>query len=481
MRKTEVRAVESRIYDDFGGAALGDARRTSRVVSMAKRVSCASSGKVSAVFKNRKEREGAYDLLESKHLDVHALANSMFAATALRAKAAGTFAYVIIDGSSLNLTERTSDKGFGRVGTDAIGARGLKVMSAYCVAPNGTPLGIVEQQFWARPASLTPGADRKEKKRVTRNLPAKSKEPYRFTTSAEAATKLLNAQGVRPWILVDREGDNRDLLKRLSELDCHFTVRASFERCVADTKLCREVIRQRIGREKVVGTYEVEIPRNGSRKARKATMQVQVASTELLMPDQRQKTSFNLPMNVVWVQETVASQAKSGQPALDWLLYTNASVTTLLDAEQIVKSYAYRWKIEEFHRTWKTGTCNVEESQLRSYNAMVAWATILAANAARVENIKHVARTEPQAPARIIFSSLEIATLVALRKQEEHDPKKRSLIPDAPNALEATKWIATIGGWNPSKHPPGSITISRGLEVLRHMVAGFELAKSLML
>ena len=168
----------------------------------------------------------------------------------------------------------------------------------------------------------------------------------------------LREVGVRAWIVVDREGDNRDLLKLLAECECHFTIRANWERCVADTSLARETLRMRMGRKKVLGTYEVEIPRHDNRKARRATMQVQCGSVELPMPDRRRKSSFNLLINVVWVRETADSQAKSGTEALDWLLYTNASVTSVEDAGNIVRSYAFRWRIEEFHRAWKSGVCN---------------------------------------------------------------------------------------------------------------------------
>ncbi len=51
--------------EEFGAALLGDVRRTRRVVQMAARAAASPSGKVSAVFEKSKEREGAYDFLES--------------------------------------------------------------------------------------------------------------------------------------------------------------------------------------------------------------------------------------------------------------------------------------------------------------------------------------------------------------------------------------------------------------------------------
>jgi hypothetical protein len=50
----------------------------------------------------------------------------------------------------------------------------------------------------------------------------------------------------------------------------------------------------------------------------------------------------------------------------------NHTADTFDDACQIVRGYCQRWHIEAFHKTWKSGACNVEESQLRS--AAQAWA-----------------------------------------------------------------------------------------------------------
>jgi hypothetical protein len=44
---------------------------------------------------------------------------------------------VAIDGSSLQLTDRQREKGFGTIGASSVGAHGLKVISALAIEPNG--------------------------------------------------------------------------------------------------------------------------------------------------------------------------------------------------------------------------------------------------------------------------------------------------------------------------------------------------------
>src|SRR5262249_32035022 len=72
--------------ETFGKTALGDIRRTRRLVAMARAAARRPSGKVSAVFDRARDREGAYDFLESLHVKPAALADSGFAATIARAE-----------------------------------------------------------------------------------------------------------------------------------------------------------------------------------------------------------------------------------------------------------------------------------------------------------------------------------------------------------------------------------------------------------
>jgi hypothetical protein len=57
------------------------------------------------------------------------------------------WAHVVVDGTSLKLPDWKHEKDFGAVGSTLNGARGLKVIHAYAVAANGTPLGILNQQW----------------------------------------------------------------------------------------------------------------------------------------------------------------------------------------------------------------------------------------------------------------------------------------------------------------------------------------------
>ena len=126
--------------------------------------------------------------------------------------------------------------------------------------------------------------------------------------------------------------------------------------------------------------------------------------------------------------------------------------------------------LEEFHRTWKTGGCKVEDTQLRSRDAVIRWATILAVVAARIERLKRLGRQQPERPASDELSAVEIEVLLVLKRRQK---KRTEHVPDGvPTMAQATRWIADLGGYTgkSSGGPPGSITIGRGLERLLYGV-----------
>src|SRR2546428_11964676 len=87
--------------EEFGGASLGDVRRAQRVVMMATIAALRPAGKVTEVFTEPAEREGAYRYLSSLRIDGEEVAGSAHRATAHRCRDQ-RFAYVPGDGTSVN-------------------------------------------------------------------------------------------------------------------------------------------------------------------------------------------------------------------------------------------------------------------------------------------------------------------------------------------------------------------------------------------
>lgn len=177
-------------------------------------------------------------------------------------------------------------------------------------------------------------------------------------------------------------------------------------------------------------------------------MSVHAAAVTLSLRDKWTKRVRALPLYAVYVRES--SSVPAGEDRIKWLLYTNHPVKTMADARLVAYGYSQRWRIEDFFRTWKTGQCNVESTQLQG---------------TKQGKTKHLARTQPDLPATEELATHEVEALVLLKRKR----KKNEQLPDGiPTISQAVQWIAELGGYTgkSSGGSPGSVTISRGLERL---------------
>jgi Transposase DNA-binding len=450
--------------EEFGGARLGDQRRTSRLVAMAATALTRPAGRVSGVFVHGAQREGAYDLLANPAVDSDAVIASMGEACARRC-GAYPFVFVGVDGSSITITDHTGTKDVGAVGTYQAGARGLKVITAYAVSPSGVPLGCCAMQWWARA--------RRRKARPSYERPTRQKETQHWLDAIDNSTARLAVQapGTRAWFQLDREGDGWNKLEHLERSGGLFTVRSNRDRRVR-TPRGHSTLRAFLGRQRVLGSYFLEVPGNHGRRERLANMTIRAAVVTLDLRDKATGRTWPRTLTAVWVRES-RTTPHSEKP-IEWLLLTNYVVDSLEAAKLVVFGYAQRWRIEDFHKTWKSGVCDVESTQLRARSNLIKWATLLAAVAARAERLKHLARKTPDEPASIELSAAEIEATILLKKGQK---SRVEVVPDTmPTIAQATLWIAHLGGYTgkSSGGPPGSITIGRGLRDVQVAAAVIE-------
>jgi hypothetical protein len=449
----------------FGSAALGDPRRTARLVRVAMRAAENPSGKLSEVFTSQRELDAAYDFVERDQTKVEQLEEAVGRSTASRCVGVGRVR-VAVDGSSVTVVDGTGQKGVGRIGTDAAGARGLKVLNALAVDERGATIGPLAQSWWARPKA--PSRSSKQKRSERRRKKPEQKETRHWLKAIELSAERLERVGALGWFQLDREADAWPTLLALSQSGHWFTVRSAWDRVIEQTGHDKQYLRAHMAASCVIGTYELDVPGNGARRARTARMVMHAAEVTLLLRDVRTDKRHPLRVRVVWVHEQGTTPA--GEKPLDWMLLTNAPIDTLKAASQVVLGYSVRWRVEEFHKTWKSGACNVEDTQLRSRNAIIRWATILAVVAARIERLKRLARTEPERPANEELTPVELEVLLALKRR--YMKRTEKITDEIPTIGQAVRWLADIGGYTgkSSGGPPGSITIQRGLARVKNGV-----------
>jgi hypothetical protein len=439
--------------EQFGRTDLGDARRTARLVRIATSAARSPAGTVSAVFDDDAERQGAYDFLESPHVKAAAVERGVGESAAHRCGAERRI-FVAVDGSSLTFVDRTGERGLGAVGTYKAGAHGLKVITALAMSDRGVPIGVMRQVTWRRPA------ERPSRRRPAKKRPVEKKETRHWLDAIKDSAERMRATGskTRMTYVIDREGDSAAILTTLAGTEQDFIVRGNWDREVAAEDGRRWAIKRLFNYRPALGEYELDVTARPGRTARKARIELMSADVILTLKDPTNGQVVDMKLTAVRALE-LGTNPKGEEP-INWLLLTSLPARSKEQARAIVTGYTYRWRIEEFHRAWKSSRCNVEDSQLRSMEALQKWALVLATIAVRIERIKLISRAQPDAPATEAFSESEIHAIIILKRRSGRK------IPDGmPTMARATFWLAELGGYTgkSSGGPPGAITLSRGL------------------
>lgn len=434
-------------HETFGDLSVGSRARTKRVVAMAALLARRPGGTVTQVFERSADREGAYRLLSSECVSAEALGDAMCDAT-LRRCDGQPFVFVPVDGTSLKFTNRKGSRDVGSIGSRKMKAQGLLVQSALAVAPDGTPLGLCEQRFWAR----------KHRSRVKGRAKTEEKETQHFVDLLVSvqARFVANGQGVVPLFQCDRGYDCWPILQ-LSAQGVQMSVRAQYNRRLSDgPRGEKRYLIETLEGSAVHGHYNVEVAAGEGRTARLARMSVRALRVGLVLKVGRRRREV-VEMNAVLATE----ERGPAKGKLRWMLLTTMPIGSMADIEQVLCGYESRWRIEEFHRAWKSGGCNVEDSQLRSRGALMKWATLHAAVATRAVHLAYLARSKPETPALEEFTETELEAVRVLKS--EHTKVR---LGSSPTLSQVVVMIAELGGYTgkSSGGPPGPTVLARGLK-----------------
>jgi hypothetical protein len=449
MSLSEGRSRYQWAHETFGGVEVGDRRRSRRVVAVAQGLAARTAGTVTEVFSDSADREGSYRLLSNEEVPSAALIRAAGEATA-RACAAHKKVYVAVDGSSLSLPDANGGRGLGGVGAWKDYGRGLQVITALALDAEGVALGVAAQTWWSRDR-------RSPKRRCSRINLAEKETRFMVSTAQEAGAHLTShCPGTQVVFVQDRGFDCWPVLRTAND-GAHFIVRAKANRRLTDGKRgAKRYLQNELKSQPTLGCYDVAVPQRGDRAARTARMHVQANRVTIELRISKRGRE-NVELNAVWAREVHGPRGAS----LSWLLLTTEPIDTFEQVLEIVRAYTFRWRIEEMHRVWKRGGCNVEDTQLRSVEAIIKWATLHCAVATRALRLTQLARTRPKTPASEEFSQPEIDATIALRRK-----RTKFKLGDVPTLGDLVRMVADIGGYtgNSSGGPPGPTVIARGLE-----------------
>ena len=432
---------------EFGGARLGDARLSQRLVdiagSKAEKPGRAFTGVAEGDWPAVKAYYRFIDHADEAAISMAHILQPHRERTIQRMKGQRTV-LCIQDGSDLEYTSLAQCEDLGVIGTNQTGAqsRGLHLHSTLAVAPNGLPLGVL------RATCVAPKLKSPDEKRPSYAIPIEEKDTFCWIEglrdTMEAAARMPQTRVIN---VCDREADFFELFdeqRRNPSVD--LLVRANHNRVITEDPFkLFEAVRQAPLQTKV----QVHVPRQSARpklSKTKAKPKRPSRSAELEVRYQRIQLrpskyySGKAPLDI-WVVHAVEAAPPEGAPPVEWFLLTTVDIRAAEDAVQCLRWYCLRWRIEDFHRVLKSG-CGVEEiahetaERIRraiAINLVIAW---------RIMLMTLLGRETPELPPEVLFSDIELQVLRAYaKKNDSHHLQHCETQPGLSPASAAT-WAA---------------------------------------
>jgi IS4 transposase len=176
--------------------------------------------------------------------------------------------------------------------------------------------------------------------------------------------------------------------------------------------------------------------------------------------DARESTDRIVQANVIHVFER---KPPKGEPAVEWFLLTNLPANTPDEIAFAIDCYRSRWMIEEYFKALKTG-CQFEKRQLESAHSLLNALAIFAPIAWRLLLLRHLARTNRQAPASAALTNQQLEVLCAVAKKP---------FPKRATARDALLAVAALGGHLKNNGDPGWLVLGRGMHDLLLLELGW--------
>jgi len=425
--------------DTFKDSDLHDSRRTRRLIkvaaSYAKNIGAST---LACCDGDEAQIEGAYRLLRNENITPEAIRNGGYRATARNASKEATI-LAIEDTTTISYKHQaTKELGYTSNSLTAR-SKGFNVHSVLLMSEKTTQtIGLIEQTWNCRDNAEYG----KRENRHVRDY--KEKESYKWEHASRQMSKILGKKMTDVVSVCDREADIYDYLHYKLSNNQRFIVRAKSNRVVLTTghKLFEQVFLS-----KPLGTYKLKVQQRGGRKEREAKIRYYSASIDLVLPKSQRNKGYpeTLQLNIVASKEY---GNKLKEERLEWIILTTEKADTMESARLVLRNYELRWRIEDFHKAWKSGV-GVENLRLQSKENLERGGSILAFIAVRLLQLREIALHNPKKlkktiPVTHLLQEDEWKILwITIEKKKL--PKKK------PDVIWAYKSIGKLGGWYDSK------------------------------
>ena len=325
-------------------------------------------------------------------------------------------------------------------------------------------LGVIRADFYE-------DFKKRKKHKNLRTTPIEEKKSYRWIEHYETACvhqEILKDTNVVQ--IADRESDIHELFDYAQnqpiDRRADLIIRCShFNRRVLGKDDDDEYLLDVVNQSKVLGEYEVDLPASGSRKARKAT--IEIKSTEVVFSC---SDNFNRSAIALYAIQAKEVGAQEGQEGIDWILLTTLPAETFQQAQCIVGWYSHRWEIEIYFRVLKQG-CKIEELKLQSKDGIEKAICVYMIIAWKLHHLTMISRRHPEKEAASVLTEKECKTIYLMAKKKK-PPKNVSGI----GINEMVRMLAKIGGFLGRKGDgePGIKNIWRGYRKLMDYIEAID-------
>jgi len=436
--------------EEFGDADLGDRRLTKRLVQIVRDFCARPQASIPQACQSRSKTKATYRFFDHPQISMDKILAPHYKSTLGRARQEEVV-LAVQDTTTLNYTAHPATENLGPIGYRLDKGIGLILHDTMAFNREGTPLGLMDVQCWAR----NPEDFGKKKRR--HQLAIEQKESHKWLVSFRKVAEAQKRCPATTFVSVgDREADLYELFDLALEDSAgpKFLVRAMQNRALAEgqSHLWEEVQGQDVG-----AILEVHVPRRGSRASRVARLEVRFAAVTLKPPQAKK----NLKQVRIWAVLAKEVESPDGVEPIEWMLLTTCEVGTADDAIEKVNWYKLRWGIEVYHRTLKSG-CKIEERQLGQADRIEACLGVDMVVAWRVYHLTKLGRELPDVPCTVFFEEAEWKALSVYLSQNP-------VPPDHPPSLnEMTRMTATLGGFLGRKcdGQPGTESLWIGLQRL---------------
>ena len=437
--------------EEFGTVRLYDDRLKQRLYKIAQDFYNAPQSNIPEACGSEAGTKGAYRFFQNRKVNMDIVLDAHCEATIERIRR-HRIVLAPQDTSTLNYNSHPMTEGLGPINTEKDGNIGLLLHDTLAFTEDGTPLGVLDAQCWARDPEDRHKRDRRHE------LPIEQKESFKWLRSF---SKVAQVQALCPDTLLvsmgDRESDIHELFDAAYTTDHApaLLVRAEKSR---NRKTDQGFLWDVMADKDVAGSLQIHIPHSGSRKARDTQVDIRFAKVRLKRP---KRNSTSMPEIDVWAVYVLERPDPETKDPIEWMLLTTAAVESFEDAQQRVQWYSGRWGIEVYHRTLKSG-CRIKDRQLGTADRLETCLGVDMVVAWRIYHLTMLGREVPDAPCTAFFKDIEWKALCCYVNKTPVPP------PKPPTMMEAIFMVATMGGFLGRKSDgfPGTQTLWRGLQRL---------------